>query len=77
MAARIYRQLEIRWIDLDPTRGSETKKKRPCVILQGDVVNQGSRTIIGAPLLRGHKAWPFATFHPAVTTALTKNAIST
>ena len=60
MTAPIYRQLEIRWIDLDPTRGSETKNKRPCVILQGDVVNQGSRTIIVAPLLRGHKSWPFA-----------------
>jgi len=55
-----YRQLEIRWINLDPTRGAETKKKRPCVILQDDVVNQGSRTIILAPLLPGHKTYPFA-----------------
>ncbi|WP_447964231.1 type II toxin-antitoxin system PemK/MazF family toxin [Nitrospira sp. Ecomares 2.1] len=54
-----YRQLEIRWVDLDPTRGAETKKKRPCLILQGDVVNQGSRTVIVAPILPGHKDWPF------------------
>lgn len=60
MTAPVYRQLEIRWIDLGPTRGVETKKKRPCVILQDDVVNQGSRTIIVAPLLPGHKTWPFA-----------------
>ena len=60
MTAPVYRQLEIRWIDLDPTRGAETKKKRPCVIVQDDVVNQGSRTIIVAPLLPGHKTWPFA-----------------
>ena len=54
-----YRQLGIHWIDLNPTRGAETKKKRPCVILQGDVVNQGSRTLIVAPILPGHKDWPF------------------
>ncbi len=54
-----YRQLEIRWVDLDPTRGAETKKKRPCLIIQDDVVNQGSRTIIVAPILPGHKDWPF------------------
>ncbi|MEK6481412.1 type II toxin-antitoxin system PemK/MazF family toxin [Catalinimonas sp. 4WD22] len=55
----MYRQLEIRWIDLDPTRGAETQKKRPCVILQSDLVNRGSRTVIVAPILSGHKPWPF------------------
>lgn len=55
-----YEQLEIRWVDLEPARGAETKKKRPCVILQADIVNQGSRTVIVAPLLPGHKNWPFA-----------------
>ncbi len=59
MSAAAYRQLEIRWVDLDPTRGAETKKKRPCLILQDDVVNQGSRTVIVAPILPGHKNWPF------------------
>lgn len=60
MSEPSYRQLEIRWIDLNPTRGAETKKKRPCVILQNDVVNQGSRTVVVAPILPGHKDWPFA-----------------
>jgi len=59
MSAAAYRQLEIRWVDLDPTRGAETKKKRPCLILQDDVVNQNSRTVIVAPILPGHKNWPF------------------
>jgi mRNA interferase MazF len=59
MSGLSFRQLEIRWIDLDPTRGTETKKKRPCVILQSDLVNQGSRTVIVAPVLPGHKDWPF------------------
>lgn len=60
MTARSYRQLEIRWVNLDPTRGSETKKKRPCVILQSDLVNRGSRTVVVAPILPGRKDWPFA-----------------
>ena len=59
MSGSACRQFEIRWVDLNPTRGAETKKKRPCVILQDDVVNQGSRTVIVAPILPGHKDWPF------------------
>jgi|SRR6185437_1227520 len=55
-----YRQLEIRWVDLNPTRGAETRKKRPCVIIQCDMVNRQSQTMIVAPLLPGHKTWPFA-----------------
>ncbi len=54
-----YNQLEIRWVDLEPTRGAETQKKRPCVIVQSDLVNKKSKTFIIAPLLRGHKPWPF------------------
>ena len=56
----MYKQLEIRWIDLEPTRGAETRKKRPCVIIQSDLVNRGTRTVIIAPILPGHKKWPFA-----------------
>ncbi len=59
MTERLYRQLEIRWINLDPTQGTETRKKRPCVIVQADIVNRGSRTVIVAPILPGHKDWPF------------------
>ena len=56
----MYKQLEVRWVDLDPTKGAETRKKRPCIIVQDDIVSQGSRTVIIAPLLPGHKNWPFA-----------------
>ncbi len=59
MSLPFYRQLEIRWVNLEPTRGAETKKKRPCVILQSNLVNRGSRTVIVAPVLPGHKDWPF------------------
>ena len=53
-------QLEIRWVDLNPTKGAETRKTRPCVIIQDDLVNRDSKTVIVAPILPGHKDWPFA-----------------
>ena len=59
MSSPFYQQLEIRWIDLEPTRGTETRKKRPCVIIQSDIINRGSKTVIIAPILPGHKNWPF------------------
>jgi len=57
--ASIYRQLEIWWVDLEPAKGAETQKRRPCVVVQADLVNLKSRTLIIAPLLPDHKDWPF------------------
>ena len=68
-----YKQLEIRWVDLEPTKGAETRKKRPCVIVQSDIVNLGSRTMIIAPILPGHKDWLFAVnIFPTKTNGLDK-----
>ena len=53
------KQFDIYWVDLNPTKGAETRKKRPCVIVQSTLINKGSRTIIIAPLLPDHKNWPF------------------
>lgn len=55
-----FKQLDIYWIGLEPTRGAETKKLRPCVIIQSDLVNNQSKTLIVALLLPNHKSWPFA-----------------
>ena len=55
----MYFQLEIWWVDLNPTKGAETRKKRPCVILQSDLMNQSSRTILVAPILPHFRDWPF------------------
>lgn len=56
----MFRQLDIYWVDLNPTKGSETQKNRPCIILQADDVNHGSKTLVVAPILPNHKQWPFA-----------------
>jgi len=69
-----YKQLEIRWIDLEPTRGVETQKRRPCVIVQSDLVNKGTKTVIVAPILPNHKTWPFAVnVTPSKTNGLDKD----
>jgi mRNA interferase MazF len=37
-------------VGLDPTRGSEMRKTRPCVIVQRDAATRGGRTTIVCPL---------------------------
>ncbi|MGB2926445.1 MAG: type II toxin-antitoxin system PemK/MazF family toxin [Limnothrix sp.] len=54
-----YRRGEIWWVDLNPAVGSETKKQRPCLIIQNDLGNEKSGTTIIAPLLKGNKNYPF------------------
>jgi mRNA interferase MazF len=68
-----YRQLEIWWVDLEPVRGAETQKQRPCVVVQANLVNLKSRTVIVAPLRPEHKDWPFAVnIEPSRENALDK-----
>ena len=47
--ARILRG-EIRWADLDPTRGREQTGQRPVLILSHDVFNERSGTVIAVAL---------------------------
>jgi mRNA interferase MazF len=47
--ARILRG-EIRWADLDPTRGHEQAGQRPVLILSHDVFNARSGTVIAVAL---------------------------
>jgi mRNA interferase MazF len=55
----VYKRGEIWWVNLDPTIGSETGKRRPCLILQNDLGNKSSTTTIVAPLMPGRKSFPF------------------
>jgi len=41
---------EIRWADLNPTRGMEQSGQRPVLILSHDIVNQRSGTVIAVAL---------------------------
>jgi len=46
-------------VALNPTRGSEIRKIRPCVIVSPDELNAHLRTFIIAPLTIGGHPYPF------------------
>lgn len=46
-------------VSLDPTRGGEIQKTRPCVIVSPDELNASLRTFIIAPLTTGGHPYPF------------------
>lgn len=46
-------------VSLDPTRGGEIQKTRPCVIVSPDELNTSLQTFIIAPLTTGGHPYPF------------------
>ncbi|HEV2365734.1 MAG TPA: type II toxin-antitoxin system PemK/MazF family toxin [Caulobacteraceae bacterium] len=48
---------------LDPTRGAEIQKTRPCAIVSPDELNEALRTVLVCPMTTGGRA---AAFRPAV-----------
>jgi mRNA interferase MazF len=46
-------------IELDPTRGSEIRKTRPCLVISPDELNQHLLTVIVAPMTIGGQAYPW------------------
>ncbi|MGI8992115.1 MAG: type II toxin-antitoxin system PemK/MazF family toxin [Bryobacteraceae bacterium] len=52
------RRGEVWWVRLDPTLGSEIRKRRPCLILSGNVVNERRRAVVIIPLSSSPQAAP-------------------
>ena len=50
---------EVYQVELDPTRGSEIRKTRPCLVVSPDELNHHLRTAIVAPMTTGGHAYPF------------------
>ena len=50
---------DIYLLSLNPTRGSEIRKTRPCVVISPDELNAHLRTFIVAPLTTGGHPYPF------------------
>lgn len=38
------------WVNLNPTKGSEINKKRPCVLVGATPINKARRTVVIVPL---------------------------
>ena len=56
--ATIYTQYDIVVVNLDPTIGSEIKKKRPCLIVSPDEMNRHLATIVVCPITSQSKKYP-------------------
>ncbi|MEM9857596.1 MAG: type II toxin-antitoxin system PemK/MazF family toxin [Bacteroidota bacterium] len=52
------RQYSIVLVNLNPTRGSEIKKTRPCVIVSPNEMNKYLKTIVIAPMTANLKKYP-------------------
>jgi mRNA interferase MazF len=71
------RQGEIWWVDFDPSKGSETKKIRPAIVVSCDTVGKLPLRIV-VPLTDWKDRYCdcpwFTSFSPTVSNGLTKKA---
>lgn len=51
-------QYQIVLVNLDPTKGSEIKKTRPCLVVSPDEMNRHLRTVIVVPMTTVKKSYP-------------------
>lgn len=59
VTAEAVRRGAVFLVNLDPTRGSEIQKTRPCVVVSPDELNAHLRTFIVAPMTTGGHIYPF------------------
>ncbi|MBN8939992.1 MAG: type II toxin-antitoxin system PemK/MazF family toxin [Rhizobiales bacterium] len=52
------RRFQVHLVSLDPARGSEVRKTRPCVVISPDVMNSHLATVLVAPMTSTIKGWP-------------------
>lgn len=52
------KQYQIVLVNLDPTKGSEIKKTRPCLIISPNEMNKFLQTIVVAPMTTSSKPYP-------------------
>jgi len=50
---------EVYLVQLDPTRGSELRKTRPCLVVSPDELSRHLRTVLVAPMTTGGHAYPW------------------
>lgn len=59
VARPMFARGDVHLVGLDPTRGSEIQKTRPCLIVSPDDLNRHLRTVIVAPMTTGGQAYPW------------------
>lgn len=56
---RVVSRGEVYLVELAPTRGSEIRKTRPCLVVSPDDLNHYLGTLIVAPMTTGGHEYPF------------------
>jgi mRNA interferase MazF len=59
LGVSVPRRGDVYLVSLDPTRGREIKKTRPCVIVSPNELNDHLGTFLVAPMTTGGHAYPF------------------
>ncbi len=59
VARPLFARGGVHLVGLDPTKGSEIRKTRPCLIVSPDELNQHLRTVVVAPMTTGGHAYPW------------------
>ena len=55
---KTVKRFDVWLVTLDPTKGSEIQKTRPCLIVSPDEMNGWLRTIIAAPMTTAERSYP-------------------
>ena len=56
--AVVAKRFDVYLVNLDPTIGSEIRKKRPCVVVSPDEMNRHIQTVIVAPMTTKGQPYP-------------------
>ena len=59
MVARLPQRFDVFLVPLDPARGKEMRKTRPCAIVSPEQVNRYLGTVLIAPLTSVTRRYPF------------------
>lgn len=72
------RRGDIAIVELDPTRGSEQRGTRPCLVVQNDVGNENAPTTIVVPFTTSFddRLYPFEVLVPAAECALRSDSVA-
>ena len=54
----VARRFDVLLVSLDPVRGSQIRKIRPCLVVSPDEMNRHIRTLIIAPMTTKQRAYP-------------------
>ncbi len=55
----MVKQYDVYWVDLNPTKGAEIQKIRPCVVASPNELNQYLNTVIIIPITSSVHNYPY------------------